>query len=51
MNWPRHFNRFYEHNRIIGNAREADRLRLISSYATVLKNGLAILRIQAPEQM
>jgi arginyl-tRNA synthetase len=45
------FNRFYEKNRIIGNEREEGRLSLVQAYATVLKNGLSILRIPAPEHM
>ncbi len=45
------FNRFYEKNRIIGNEREEGRLTLVQAYATVLKNGLTILRIPAPEHM
>jgi arginyl-tRNA synthetase len=45
------FNRFYETNRIIGDEREACRLSLVKAYATILKNGLFILRIPAPERM
>lgn len=45
------FNRFYEHNRIIGDEREAPRLSLVKAYVTILKNGLSILRIPAPERM
>ncbi len=45
------FNRFYEHNRVIDDPREALRLSLVSNYADVLKNGLEILGIHAPEQM
>jgi arginyl-tRNA synthetase len=45
------FNRFYEKNRIIGNPREAGRLALAEAYATVLKNGLRILRIPTPERI
>ena len=45
------FNRFYEHNRVIGDEREALRLRLVTLYADVLKDGLGLLGIQAPERM
>lgn len=45
------FNRFYEHNRVIGDPREAERLLLVKSYAKQLKQGLAILGIDAPEKM
>lgn len=45
------FNRFYEHSRIIGDSREAERLQLVSTYASTLRNGLALLGIQAPERM
>jgi arginyl-tRNA synthetase len=45
------FNRFYEHNRVIGDEREAVRLRLVERYAGVLKNGLTLLGISAPERM
>jgi len=45
------FNRFYEHNRVIGDAREATRLWLVERYADTLQSGLAILGIHAPQQM
>lgn len=45
------FNRFYEHNRVIGNPREAVRLQLVTMYAEKLKNGLMLLGINAPEKM
>ena len=45
------FNRFYENSRIVGDERQAIRGRLVSAYAGVLKNGLLLLGIQAPEQM
>lgn len=45
------FNRFYEHNRVIGDDREAARLKLVTLYADVLKDGLSLLGIQAPERM
>lgn len=45
------FNRFYENNRVIGEPREPQRLFLISKYCDVLKNGLGLLGIEAPEKM
>lgn len=45
------FNRFYEHNRVVGNDREAVRLRLVELYADVLKDGLGLMGITAPERM
>jgi arginyl-tRNA synthetase len=45
------FNRFYEHSRIIGDERQTLRLNLVRSYADVLKNGLGLLNIEAPEHV
>lgn len=45
------FNRFYENSRVVGDPREATRLKLVESYANVLKNGLELLNIPAPEKM
>ncbi|MDO8591859.1 MAG: arginine--tRNA ligase [bacterium] len=45
------FNRFYENNRVIDDPREGLRLKLVQSYANVLKNGLELLNIPAPEKM
>ena len=45
------FNRFYEHNRIIGDTREEPRLTLVKAYTIILKNGLGLLRISAPDHM
>lgn len=45
------FNRFYEQNRVIGDPREAVRLALVADYADVLKDGLELLGIVAPEKM
>ena len=45
------FNSFYEHNRVIGDQRETERLMLVSSYADVLEEGLSLLGIPAPQQM
>ncbi len=45
------FNRFYEHNRVIDDPRQAQRLQLVTLYATALKSGLGLLGITAPETM
>jgi len=45
------FNRFYEHNRVIDDPREAQRVALVQQYAAVLKDGLELLGIAAPERM
>lgn len=45
------FNRFYEHNRVIDDPREAIRLQLVQKYADTLKNGLNLLNISAPDHM
>ncbi len=45
------FNRFYEHNRVIGDEREATRLALVAGYRDILAAGLRILGIAAPERM
>lgn len=45
------FNRFYEKNRVIGDPRQALRMRLVADYANTLKNGLQILGIHAPDKM
>lgn len=45
------FNRFYEKNRVIGDEREGLRLQLVGAYKDVLKDGLELLNIQAPERM
>ena len=45
------FNRFYEHNHVIGNDRQSIRLKLVAKYANILKAGLELLGITAPEHM
>lgn len=45
------FNRFYEANRVIDDPREAPRLRLVKAYADILRHGLDLLNIPAPEKM
>lgn len=45
------FNRFYEASRIVDDPRQAIRGRLVSAYAGILKSGLGVLGIQAPDHM
>lgn len=45
------FNRFYEVSRIVDDPREAIRGRLVGAYAGILKSGLNLLGIQAPDHM
>jgi len=45
------FNSFYEHNRVIGDVREVQRLTLVGHYADTLKHGLTLLGITAPDKM
>ena len=45
------FNRFYEHAHVLGDPRESVRLKLVGLYADVLKDGLGLLGIAAPEHM
>lgn len=45
------FNRFYEQSRVIGDEREAERLAFIKAYASILKDGLSLLGINAPEHL
>ena len=45
------FNRFYENSHIVGDDREAIRARLVAAYANILKSGLSLLGIQAPDHM
>ena len=45
------FNRFYEHNHVLGDERESTRIQLVSMYAKTLKNGLSLLGISTPEKM
>jgi arginyl-tRNA synthetase len=45
------FNRFYEHAKVVGDPREAQRLKLVLLYADVLRGGLDLLGIAAPEQL
>ncbi|MGH7196987.1 MAG: arginine--tRNA ligase [Candidatus Saccharimonadales bacterium] len=45
------FNRFYEKNRIIDDPRQNVRANLVQAYSQVLKNGLTILGIPAPQRL
>lgn len=45
------FNRFYEHNRVLEDERESLRLELVRRYAAILRDGLALLNIPAPERL
>lgn len=45
------FNRFYEKSRIIGDDREAIRLKLVTTYRDTLARGLTLLGIHAPERL
>lgn len=45
------FNRFYEKSQVIGSEEEAARLKLVSDYADILRDGLNLLGIHAPDRM
>ena len=45
------FNRYYEKNQVIGSDKEAHRAGLVAVYADILKAGLTILGIVAPDEM
>ncbi|HVV25523.1 MAG TPA: arginine--tRNA ligase [Candidatus Saccharimonadales bacterium] len=45
------FNRFYEHNRVVGDERQDVRLALVVAYAETLKAGLGLLGIASPDKM
>jgi arginyl-tRNA synthetase len=45
------FNRYYEKNYVIGDEKEEHRVGLVALYADILKAGLTILGIHAPEKM
>ncbi len=45
------FNRFYEHNRVIDDERQATRLTLVKHYADTLQYGLKLLGIASPDKM
>ncbi|HSX32309.1 MAG TPA: arginine--tRNA ligase, partial [Candidatus Saccharimonadales bacterium] len=45
------FNRFYENAKVVGDPRQATRLTLVQLYADILKDGLSLLGITAPDKM
>ena len=45
------FNRYYEHHQMIGSDKEAHRIAIVALYADILKAGLTILGISAPDEM
>jgi len=45
------FNSFYEKNRVVGDNRQDLRVEIISYYAKILKTGLDLLHIPAPDYM
>lgn len=45
------FNRYYEQHRVIGDAKQAHRASLVALYADILKAGLTLLGIDAPEKL
>ncbi len=45
------FNRYYEKNQVVGSDHEAHRASLVALYADILKAGLEILGIYAPDKM
>ncbi|MCL2281024.1 arginine--tRNA ligase [Candidatus Saccharibacteria bacterium] len=45
------FNRFYENSRVEGDPRAGIRTCLVAAYADILRNGLGVLGIVAPEKM
>lgn len=51
INLASSFNSFYAQNKIIGSPEESSRLALTQAVAQVMKNGLWLLGIQAPEKM
>jgi arginyl-tRNA synthetase len=45
------FNQFYEHNRVLGDERENIRVNLVRKYSDILKSGLDVLGIPAPDRI
>ena len=45
------FNRYYEKNQVIGSDKETHRVGIVAIYADILKAGLAILGIVAPDRL
>jgi arginyl-tRNA synthetase len=45
------FNAFYESNRVMGDARQSQRLGLVNAYQQVLQKSLGLLGMAAPDRM
>ncbi len=45
------FNRYYEKNQVVNDDKEAHRISIVALYADILKAGLSVLGIHAPERM
>ncbi len=45
------FNRFYEKSHVLDDEREGVRVQLVTAYASILKNGLILLGIPAPNKL
>ena len=45
------FNRYYEKNQVVGSDKEAHRVGIVAVYADILKAGLTILGIVAPDKL
>ena len=45
------FNKFYENSRVIDDPREPIRIKLVEQYSQILKKGLSLLSISAPNQV
>ncbi|MBQ6130620.1 arginine--tRNA ligase [Candidatus Saccharibacteria bacterium] len=45
------FSRFYEHCRVVGDEREAERVKLVKLFVQVMEHGLFLLGITVPEEM
>jgi arginyl-tRNA synthetase len=45
------FNSFYEHSRVVGDDREGVRAQLVEQYADILRDGLGLLNIAAPQSV
>ena len=45
------FSRFYEHVKVAGSDKEAERAQIIRAYLNVMAHGLGLLGIEVPEEM
>lgn len=45
------FNEYYHTERVIGSEKEEERLALVKAVKTILKKGLELLNIEAPDEM